>query len=116
MSPAPHSGPCLRSPVFFFPRVLCPQGPLSFDSIVWESCLPVACAPPPRKGQAGLRAILQCTFRCLGQLGRFLSWGTPHSQCFADALSSAQAGLAEHPNGALGPKSFGTSQDQFAAS
>lgn len=30
--------------------------------------------------------------------------------------TSAHPGLAQHPNRALGPKPFGTSQDQFAAS
>lgn len=39
---------------FFFSRVLCPQWPLSFDSIVWESCLRgrLCPAPPERPGRS----------------------------------------------------------------
>lgn len=114
--------PALLGPLFaeprFFPRVLCPQSPLSFHSIVWESCLP-RLPVSPGKGQAGRPGpSSKGTFRCLGQLDRFLSSGYPAKPglCFADALSSAQVGFAERPNRALGPKSFGTSQDQFAAS
>ena len=116
--PPPHSGPFCGAP--FFSCVLCPQWPLSFDSIVWESCLPrrLCPAPPPERPGRSPGPSSKGTFRCLGQLGRFLSSGYPAQPalCFADALSSAQAGLAEHPNRALGPKSFGISQDQFAAS
>lgn len=35
---------------------------------------------------------------------------------FAGASGSAHGGFAERPNRALGPISFGTSQDQFTAS
>lgn len=118
-SPTPASlGPLFAEPRFF--RVSCAHSGPSFDSIVWESCLlgRLCPAPPPERPGRSPGPSSKGTFRCLGQLGRFLSSGYPAQPalCFADALSSAQAGLAEHPNRALGPKSFGTSQDQFAAS
>lgn len=102
----------------FFSACSVPTVALSFHSIVWESCLPWL-PVRPRKGQAGRPGpSSKGTFSCLGQLDGFLSSGYPAKPglCFADALSSAQVGFAECPNRALGPKSFGTSQDQFAAS